>query len=434
MNRSESLRIRKECATLCDSRSFRSTLRMRRLLCHLVERTLAGDRQALTQRRLALDFFGRNSDFNPEEDTIVRVEISKLRRSLREFYEAQIECRDVVILLHPSNYTLIFEFRRDVGGELPVDRTLFDVADPSRPCETTGRISDLGWLSNTLRSELAEQLQQNPSRYVSPRITDLVNCDQLDPLGEDLDVFEGAIRFNHYLHHMTTEAYQQARQCLERLFQHKQDNPMVLSMVGEIRRAGHALGFMRDRGQLEESIEMHRESITKDTDYLSCKVSYGFSLLALGEIDELRTLARSVVNLADAPLSVRADMYLLLALSGEWAAGSRGVRETLADTLHYPTHIDYVHCLAAYDDGDYETARDEIMGVESTGFFWEHVLKAACCGQLKLPQAETELAALCRARPDFATNGREYLGAFISSEKTFNDLLLGLGKAGLKVS
>ena len=57
---------------------------MRRLLIHLVERTVQGESHSLTQRRLAVDFFERSRDFDPESDSIVRVEISKLRRSLRK--------------------------------------------------------------------------------------------------------------------------------------------------------------------------------------------------------------------------------------------------------------------------------------------------------------------------------------------------------------
>lgn len=78
--------IREALQQIIDSREFSASDRLRRLLSFLVEETLAGRQKTLNQRELATAIFDRSADFDPELDPIVRVEMSKLRKSLKSYY------------------------------------------------------------------------------------------------------------------------------------------------------------------------------------------------------------------------------------------------------------------------------------------------------------------------------------------------------------
>jgi TolB-like protein len=69
--------------------SFAASARIKKLLCFLVEETLAGREGGLKGDPIARRFFGRSDDFDAVADPIVRVEISKLRRALARCYEGQ---------------------------------------------------------------------------------------------------------------------------------------------------------------------------------------------------------------------------------------------------------------------------------------------------------------------------------------------------------
>jgi tetratricopeptide (TPR) repeat protein len=78
--------IRAQLERIDASPVFAHAGRMSRLLAYLVEAELAGDGARLNQSRIAIDAFGRNETFDPSVDSIVRVEIGRLRNKLREYY------------------------------------------------------------------------------------------------------------------------------------------------------------------------------------------------------------------------------------------------------------------------------------------------------------------------------------------------------------
>ena len=69
------------------SASFRRSERLKSLLSFLVEETLAGRGDRLNEFSIAQEVFNRSGDFDPARDTIVRVEVRRLRQKLAEFYD-----------------------------------------------------------------------------------------------------------------------------------------------------------------------------------------------------------------------------------------------------------------------------------------------------------------------------------------------------------
>ncbi|MBZ5577475.1 MAG: hypothetical protein LAP40_13015 [Acidobacteriia bacterium] len=57
------------------------------LLRYLVERTLAGQGEALSEYSIALDVFRKPESFDPRSESTVRAEMSRLRKTLAEYYE-----------------------------------------------------------------------------------------------------------------------------------------------------------------------------------------------------------------------------------------------------------------------------------------------------------------------------------------------------------
>jgi serine/threonine-protein kinase len=69
------------------SSSFAASKRRADLLRYLTERTLAGEGESLTEYAIALDVFGKPASFDPQRESTIRAEMSRLRRSLAEYYE-----------------------------------------------------------------------------------------------------------------------------------------------------------------------------------------------------------------------------------------------------------------------------------------------------------------------------------------------------------
>lgn len=68
------------------SGDFDGSPRSRDFVRFIVEETLAGRQDGLTQSAIAVKVFGRRGDFDPTVDPIVRIQAGRLRRSLERYY------------------------------------------------------------------------------------------------------------------------------------------------------------------------------------------------------------------------------------------------------------------------------------------------------------------------------------------------------------
>lgn len=78
------------------------------LLRYLVEETLAGRGETIKEFTVGTEVFGRGSSFDPKTDGIVRVQASRLRTKLRDYYAAEGQHDEVVISVPPGGYTAEF--------------------------------------------------------------------------------------------------------------------------------------------------------------------------------------------------------------------------------------------------------------------------------------------------------------------------------------
>jgi tetratricopeptide (TPR) repeat protein len=69
------------------SPGFVRSKRLGAFLTWVVERSVAGDHDSITERNIALLVYGRPADFDPKIDGTVRAEAMRLRHKLREYYE-----------------------------------------------------------------------------------------------------------------------------------------------------------------------------------------------------------------------------------------------------------------------------------------------------------------------------------------------------------
>lgn len=93
------------------SPEFAAAARLSSLLRHVVDETLAGRGASLKGYAIGVDVFGRPADFDATADPIVRVEASRLRRALAQYYQGSGETDPVVIRLPRGGYVPTFERR-----------------------------------------------------------------------------------------------------------------------------------------------------------------------------------------------------------------------------------------------------------------------------------------------------------------------------------
>ena len=88
MEDDKSKAIREEMAKVLASPIFTRGERLSRFLRYIVEETVAGREDSLKEMVIGRDVFDRGENFDPRNDSIVRVEATRLRNKLMEYYLA----------------------------------------------------------------------------------------------------------------------------------------------------------------------------------------------------------------------------------------------------------------------------------------------------------------------------------------------------------
>lgn len=96
---------------LLESKLFRDTTRMKRFLRYVTEEVLEGRGARLKGYTIGVEVFDRPDDFDPQADTIVRVQAGRLRRRLDLFYADEGADDPVRFTIPKGRYAPCFEFR-----------------------------------------------------------------------------------------------------------------------------------------------------------------------------------------------------------------------------------------------------------------------------------------------------------------------------------
>lgn len=101
---------------------FAGAERISRFLRFVVGKTLAGEAAEIKETLIATEVYGRRPDYDPRADSIVRVEASRLRAKLRDYYDNEGAGDPIRLELPKGSYVPVFT-------EVPVDHP----AVPSDP-------------------------------------------------------------------------------------------------------------------------------------------------------------------------------------------------------------------------------------------------------------------------------------------------------------
>jgi adenylate cyclase len=101
--------VRAELERILESAAFDASPRNRQFLTYVVEETLSGRADRIKAYTIATAVFGREADFDPQVDSIVRIEAGRLRRALERFYLMTAPGGAVRITIPRGSYVPCFE-------------------------------------------------------------------------------------------------------------------------------------------------------------------------------------------------------------------------------------------------------------------------------------------------------------------------------------
>jgi len=115
--------LRAQAERVLESECFRNSGSLRRLLSYLVERSLTDRTQDLKEYTIGIELYGKPASYDPQKDAAIRVQLSRLRQKLEEYYQGEgsgdpyrleLPKGRFVILLHSNGHQPIDEVRTPI--------------------------------------------------------------------------------------------------------------------------------------------------------------------------------------------------------------------------------------------------------------------------------------------------------------------------------
>ena len=101
--------VRETLERLLASETFGRSERARKLIRYLVEREQAGEADRLKGFSIAMDVFGKDGDFDPSTDAVVRVQAGRLRELLQQYFANEGIAEPVRIAIPRGGYVPAYE-------------------------------------------------------------------------------------------------------------------------------------------------------------------------------------------------------------------------------------------------------------------------------------------------------------------------------------
>lgn len=150
--------LEEQVRRILESPQFARAEAQRKLLLYLWSHRA----EELNEYAVATEALGRRSDFDPKFDASARVQISRLRRKLKEYYEAAGPSEPQYLALPMGSYSLIIQERTPAAAEAPgiaADETLSPAAQGRRARWLTATLAGLVCILALLTAWLLWQRQ-----------------------------------------------------------------------------------------------------------------------------------------------------------------------------------------------------------------------------------------------------------------------------------
>jgi hypothetical protein len=98
-----------EIERILHSYTFRNSEVLRRLLRFLGEKSISGEADQLKEYTIGIDALGKPASYDPRQDSVVRIQVGRLRQKLAEYYRVEGKDNPVVIDLPKGHFKLSCE-------------------------------------------------------------------------------------------------------------------------------------------------------------------------------------------------------------------------------------------------------------------------------------------------------------------------------------
>ena len=251
----------------------------------------------------------------------------------------------------------------------------------------------------------------------------------------ELDTYEAILRYFHFQIHHTPETAQAAFISLEQAVNKDPESGVALAMLATLYGSRYELDLPDSTNSLEKIVELTEKAITLEPQDQVVRIVYAWRFFVLNQKEKfLYEMEKALELNPNSPFRVGA-IGLYLSLYGEWEKGKKLLDRAMKQNIGYPSWYYGGTTLYFYRVNEFEKAYEEAIKYDIPGLFWGPMLRAATLGQLeRKSDAEKHISDLKILKPDFESKARYLISRFVKEEDLVEKIIVGLQKAGLKIS
>lgn len=135
---------RAELASILGTEVFKRSPKLSRLLTYVCDKYFNGETDELKEYSIAVDVLGRDTEFDPQLDAVVRVDTHHLRKRLKEYYASEGSSHQVQIVIPTGQYAPKFVLSPKSILPQPTESQEKELADevPTSAGESSGESDD----------------------------------------------------------------------------------------------------------------------------------------------------------------------------------------------------------------------------------------------------------------------------------------------------
>jgi adenylate cyclase len=248
----------------------------------------------------------------------------------------------------------------------------------------------------------------------------------------DLRAYDAILRFYHYEIVLTPQAFDQALEALEQAVSLDPEYGLAWSMLGHLHADNYALGFRPMEDPLTQAMTYAQRGAALAPDNQFALDALTLVYFHRGEKQLfLRYVDQTIALNPNSPYFVGVAGWHLI-LYGQWQRGLDLISKGMQLNPYHPTWFHLATFIHFYHQERYAEAYGEALKFNCPDLFWDPLVKAvALCRLGQSEEARMAIDDLIRLVPQFAANGRSWIGRYVKVKAVVETLVADLRKAGL---
>ena len=126
--------IRAQVDRILQNKSLKLSEGQRRLLSYLAEKSLAGEADDLKEYAIGLDAFGKPPSYDPRQESVVRMQVARLRQKLTDYYRTEGVDDPILVDLPKGGFKVSFVTRAPVPCAPPAPARRWRLREIATAC------------------------------------------------------------------------------------------------------------------------------------------------------------------------------------------------------------------------------------------------------------------------------------------------------------